>query len=336
MARRLICALAALARAYDWTTPDAGLTPFNCTAFPNPIQVLLADGQKAPYNVSELDLATGRYTKICPNGFPTTKAVNGFALMQYPATGPQGPALADNVYGFVCVPGQRKLQRFDCDSISQVDGTLNQQGEGQGKTCNAATFVGSTYYYTNGLQGANNQIYLVSDVDTDAPFFQPRGDALFNVSDKVLKGAENDITSLEEDTTGAFTELIADGQPGRKYVVGLAEGSVGAELFVARLDVNAPGTPAYYAVLYTDCASVDWSLRPKNAQPPTPNNGCLIGSSPTTAGACRRRRSAGRRRLPSARAVAGAASAGASPCSPGASSTRTTTPSTSTTTENTR
>ena len=57
MARRLICALAALARAYDWTTPDAGLTPFNCTAFPNPIQVLLADGQKAPYNVSELDLA---------------------------------------------------------------------------------------------------------------------------------------------------------------------------------------------------------------------------------------------------------------------------------------
>ena len=70
MARRLICALAALARAYDWTTPDAGLTPFKCTAFPNPIQVLLADGQKAPYNVSELDLATGRYTKICPNGFP--------------------------------------------------------------------------------------------------------------------------------------------------------------------------------------------------------------------------------------------------------------------------
>ena len=60
MARRLICALAALARAYDWTTPDAGLTPFNCTAFPNPIQVLLPDGQSAPYNVSELDLATGQ------------------------------------------------------------------------------------------------------------------------------------------------------------------------------------------------------------------------------------------------------------------------------------
>ena len=97
MARR-ICALAALAaaRAYDWTTPDAGLTPFNCTAYPNPIQVLLADGQSPPYNVSELDLATGEYTKICPNGFPTTKKVNGFALMQYPATGPQGPALADN------------------------------------------------------------------------------------------------------------------------------------------------------------------------------------------------------------------------------------------------
>ena len=62
MAPRLICALAALASAYDWTTPDAGLTPFNCTAFPNPIQVLLPDGQSAPYNVSELDLATGRYT----------------------------------------------------------------------------------------------------------------------------------------------------------------------------------------------------------------------------------------------------------------------------------
>ena len=119
------------------------------------------------------------------------------------------------------------------------------------------------------------EIYLVSGVDTDAPIFQPRGDAKFNVSDKVLKGAENDITSLEEDTTGAFAELIADGQPGRKYVVGLAEGSVGAELFVARLDVNAPGTPAYYAVLYTACANVDWSLRPKNAQPPTPKNGCL-------------------------------------------------------------
>ena len=273
MAPRLICALAALASAYDWTTPDAGLTPFNCTAFPNPIQVLLADGQSAPYNVSELDLATGEYTKICPNGFPTNKKVNGFALMQYPATGPQGPALADKVYGFVC--RDRKLQRFDCDSISQVDGNLVQQGNDAGKTCNAATFVGSTYYYTNGLQGANNQIYLVSDVDTDAPVFSARGDAKFNVSDKVLKGAENDITSLEEDTTGAFAELIADGQPGRKYVVGLTEGSVGAELFVARLDVNAPGTPAYYAVLYTACANVDWSLRPKNAQPPTPKNGCL-------------------------------------------------------------
>ena len=122
MAPRLICALAALASAYDWTTPDAGLTPFNCTAFPNPIQVLLPDGQSPPYDVSELDLATGAYTKICPNGFPTTKKVNGFALMQYPATGPQGPALADKVYGFVC--RDRKLQRFDCDSISQVDGNL--------------------------------------------------------------------------------------------------------------------------------------------------------------------------------------------------------------------
>ena len=61
MAPRLVCALAALAaaRAYDWTTPDEGLTPFNCTAFPNPIQVLLPDGQSPPYDVSELDLATG-------------------------------------------------------------------------------------------------------------------------------------------------------------------------------------------------------------------------------------------------------------------------------------
>ena len=65
MARRIcaLAALAALARAYDWTTPDAGLTPFNCTAFPNPIQVLLPDGQSPPYNVSELDLATGRYVQ---------------------------------------------------------------------------------------------------------------------------------------------------------------------------------------------------------------------------------------------------------------------------------
>ena len=38
------------------------------------------------------------------------------------------------------------------------------------------------------------EIYLVSGVDTDAPVFQPRGDALFNVSDDVLQGAENDIT----------------------------------------------------------------------------------------------------------------------------------------------
>ena len=69
MAPRLVCALAALASAYDWTTPDAGLAPFNCTAFPNPIQVLLADGQSPPYNVSELDLATGRDNKIC--AFPS-------------------------------------------------------------------------------------------------------------------------------------------------------------------------------------------------------------------------------------------------------------------------
>ena len=146
MARLVLYALAALAtRAYDWTTPDAGLTPFNCTAFPNPIQVLKAAGQSPPYNVSELDLATGEYTKVCPNGFPTNKEVNGFALMQYPGTGPQ-PSLADNVYGFVCQ--NRKLQRFDCDSISQVDGNLVQQGNDQGKTCNAATFVGSTYLPT--------------------------------------------------------------------------------------------------------------------------------------------------------------------------------------------
>ena len=51
-------------------------------------------------------------------------------------------------------------------------------------------------------------------------------------------------------------------------------GGIG-ELFVARLAENAPGTPEYYAVLYTACANVDWSLRPKNSQPPTPKNGCL-------------------------------------------------------------
>ena len=105
MAPRLICALAALASAYDWTTPGAGLTPFNCTAFPNPIQVLLADGQSPPYNVSELDLATGRYNKICD--FPQKNGgVNGFALMQYPDTGPQGPALADNVYRISALPSE--------------------------------------------------------------------------------------------------------------------------------------------------------------------------------------------------------------------------------------
>ena len=65
MARLVVCALAALARAYDWTTPGEALTPFDCDAYPNPIQGFQADGQSPPYNVSELDLATGRYNKIC-------------------------------------------------------------------------------------------------------------------------------------------------------------------------------------------------------------------------------------------------------------------------------
>ena len=150
MARLVLYALAALAtRAYDWTTPGDALTPFNCTAFPNPIQVLKAAGQSPPYNVSELDLATGRYNKICD--FPQKNGVNGFALMQYPATGPQGPTLKDNVYSFVC--RGKKLERFDCASVSELDGTLISQKEGTNSFCNAATFVGTTYYYTNGLRG---------------------------------------------------------------------------------------------------------------------------------------------------------------------------------------
>ena len=101
MARLVLYALAALAtRAYDWTTPGDALTPFDCDAYPNPIQVFKADNQDPPYNVSELDLATGKYNKICD--FPKKYGgVNGFALMQYPDTGPQ-PALADKVYSFVC------------------------------------------------------------------------------------------------------------------------------------------------------------------------------------------------------------------------------------------
>ena len=254
MARLVLYALAALAtRAYDWTTPGDALTPFNCTAFPNPIQVFKADGQSPPYNVSELDLATGRYNKICD--FPNNGGVNGFALMQYPDGGPQ-PGLKDNVYSFVC--RGKKLERFDCASTSELDGTLIAQKEGTNSFCNAATFVGTTYYYTNGLRGKDNQIYRVTAMETDTPVFQPRGDALFNVSDSVLRGAENDITSLEEASSGAFAELINDGLPGRKYVVGLAAnpnfkgGNV--ELFVARLEETPTepyGAPEAYAVLYT-------------------------------------------------------------------------------------
>ena len=61
MARLVLYALAALAtRAYDWTTPGEALTKFDCDAYPNPIQVFKADDSNPPYNVSELDLATGR------------------------------------------------------------------------------------------------------------------------------------------------------------------------------------------------------------------------------------------------------------------------------------
>ena len=169
MARLVVCALAALARAYDWTTPGEALTPFDCDAYPNPIQVFQADGQSPPYNVSELDLATGRYNKICD--FPKNYGgVNGFALMQYPS----GP-LEDNVYAFAC--HGKKLERFDCASVSELDGTLIAQKEGTTSFCNAATFVGTTYYYTNGLRGKDNQIYRVTDIETDAPDFKPRSDA---------------------------------------------------------------------------------------------------------------------------------------------------------------
>ena len=139
MARLVIYALTALAtRAYDWTTPGDALTPFDCDAYPNPIQVFKADNQNPPYNVSELDLATGRYNKICD--FPNNGGVNGFALMQYPDDGPQ-PGLKDNVYSFVC--RGKKLERFDCASVSELDGTLISQKEGTNSFCNAATFVGT-------------------------------------------------------------------------------------------------------------------------------------------------------------------------------------------------
>ncbi len=282
MARLVIYALTALAtRAYDWTTPGDALTPFDCDAYPNPIQVFKADNQNPPYNVSELDLATGKYNKICD--FPKKYGgVNGFALMQYPDGGPQ-PGLKDNVYSFVC--RGKKLERFDCASVSELDGTLIAQKEGTTSFCNAATFVGTTYYYTNGLRGKDNQIYRVTAMETDAPDFKPRGDAQFNVSDSVLRGAENDITSLEEASSGAFAELINDGLPGRKYVVGLAAnpnfkgGNV--ELFVARLEeekdaagniINPYGAPEAYAVLYTKCVNVDWSGRPGGVPSA---NGCI-------------------------------------------------------------
>ena len=125
MARLVLYALAALARAYDWTTPGQALTKFDCDAYPNPIQVFKADDSNPPYNVSELDLATGKYNKICD--FPNNGGVNGFALMQYPDGGPQ-PGLKDNVYSFVC--RGKKLERFDCASTSELDGTLIAQKEG--------------------------------------------------------------------------------------------------------------------------------------------------------------------------------------------------------------
>jgi hypothetical protein len=64
---------------------------------------------------------------------------------------------------------------------------------------------------TNGLRGKDNQIYRVTAMETDTPVFQPRGDALFNVSDSVLRGAENDITSLEEASSGAFSFAMFTG-----------------------------------------------------------------------------------------------------------------------------
>ena len=83
MARLVLYALAALARAYDWTTPGQALTKFDCDAYPNPIQVFKADDSNPPYNVSELDLATGKYNKICD--FP--QKMTGFIQGQAPGPG---------------------------------------------------------------------------------------------------------------------------------------------------------------------------------------------------------------------------------------------------------
>ena len=59
MARLVLYALAALAtRAYDWTTPGDALTPFDCDAYPNPIQVFKADNQNPPYKVGVALTAT--------------------------------------------------------------------------------------------------------------------------------------------------------------------------------------------------------------------------------------------------------------------------------------
>ena len=65
MARLVLYALAALAtRAYDWTTPGDALTPFDCDAYPNPIQVWQGERQSPPYNVSRYGLRAGRTITI--------------------------------------------------------------------------------------------------------------------------------------------------------------------------------------------------------------------------------------------------------------------------------
>ena len=78
MARLVLYTLAALAtRAYDWTTPDAGLTPFNCTAFPNPIQVLLRP--RDPGSSPTTGAACRRRRSGARPHLPSARAVAGAA-----------------------------------------------------------------------------------------------------------------------------------------------------------------------------------------------------------------------------------------------------------------
>merc|ERR1711965_534737 len=210
------------------------IEPFNCQDHSNPIQVLKFDDDSDTYSVAELTIETGEYSLLWDIDW-FDGHVNAVGLYLGNADDPDYYAWG-SFGGYLC--------GFDSVRKECFSTPLEEEKP------NIGAILGENYYYAKDIgRDGEKPFYWVEGILSDSPVFHD--DYSFTIKEDLYTEAVLDVAIAGE----AIVEVIADGEDGRSYLIGIAEQF---EILVVRLAED--GSPEAYAVLGSE---VKWLEAPK-------------------------------------------------------------------------